>query len=85
MAGVATQPYPTGSWIQLNADHSIGSAASGATHASDDYENLYIFIREYYLGEDATTAQAAWTANTPITPGTLTSNPVSGTNAWKYA
>ena len=85
IAGVPTQPYPSGSWIQVNATHSIGSAASGATHPLDAYEALYIFIRESYLGEATATAQAAWDANTPITPSTLADNPVPGTNAWRYA
>ena len=84
MAGVPTA-LPYGSWIQCNAGHSIGSAASGATHASDDYEDLYLYIRISYLGEDNATAQAAWDANTPITPSTLTLNPIPGTNAWRYA
>jgi len=85
MAGVPTEPYPSGSWLQCNATHSIGSDSSGATHASNDYEALYIYIRENYLGETNTAASAAWTANTPITPSTLASNQVPGSNAWRYA
>ena len=83
IAGVPTH-HPYGEWIQVNADHSIGSAASGATHASDDYEALYLYIRQQYLGESEATAQASWTANTAITPGALASNPIPGTNSWRY-
>ena len=75
--GVPTS-HPYGEWIQINTDHSIGSAASGATHASDDYEALYLYIRQQYLGESAALAQASWTANTAITPDYLSIKP----NTW---
>ena len=82
---VPTTTLPNGDWITIRSGESLGSATSGATHSGPGYESLYIFIRVNYLGESEATAQASWSANTTITPSTLSSNPIASVNTWRYA
>ncbi len=82
---VPATTLPNGDWISIKSGESLGSATSGATHSGPGYESLYIFIRVNYIGDTSQVAQAAWSANTPITPSSLSTNPIAGVNTWRYA
>jgi microcystin-dependent protein len=72
-------------WLLLNGD-TMGSAASGATRASDDHQELFTVIWNSFTNTDApvsggrgASAAADWTANKTITLPDMRGRTIIGT------
>lgn len=77
---------PTG-WLLFNGD-TVGSATSGATRASADYEELFLVLWASFTNTDApvsggrgASAAADWAANKTITLPDMRGRTVIGTGA----
>lgn len=71
--------------LTVKNNQSIGSASSGATFASPNYQALYLYIKQYYTLVSPTQAATDWAANLPLTISTMPNNFMLGIWSWIWA